>query len=367
MVGTRWMGVVVLAVAGCGGEGPVEFSDDIDELFDFDALVSTEDTLKSPYVVGANVGIHAFAHRSRLSLEGWQIQSADEDVFYVESNLGIPADTDGDGELDRVGSISTLGMALSDGETELLMIDDQGEVRDSAVVEVRIPDRIELYAAGPLFVQHPDLDPRDPDPKVLVDGAATFQVGYFADDQWLAGNGVLEVQAGPALLTEERETWFSEDRDWVTVVPQELGAHELQVAVAGEPIQTVAIEAVGADAVDSVVLYGSAEEDAEQGTWLTVYAQAFDGDDPVYGVAYDWDVDGIVEYGIGDLFRYEYLPETDDDVVAAEFDGLRAEATVHAGESYVDSSNRIGCSSTAVAPMLAPILGALLIRRRRAA
>jgi hypothetical protein len=337
----------LLLLTGCGRD-PFWYTDDVDFDFDFvtDAIAlalgtTPGDDLETPYVRGTTVTI--FAHTRRDGrFEDWSVQSADPDVFEVVSSTFLGEDSEGILAVE----IHTTGA----GEADLELLDAGGDVRDGVPVEVAFPDRVELHAAGPLFVGNPAVDTLSLQPQVLVGGTATFQVRYFWGDVQLAGRQVLSVDAIGAVTPVVEHTWLFEDRDWLQVTPVSAGPQDLDVLVDGEVVDTVTIDGVEADAVDRVEIFGRDEAGAEEGQWLVVLAQAFDvADEPVYGIEYTWDVNGAAEPGQGDLYRYEFDPASQDDVTAS-FGDWSADATIHAGEGYVDSSNNVGCTTTGTSP-----------------
>ncbi len=350
--------VALLLGTGCT---PEWFSDDIDLIYDFavalSPLRSKTDMLQTPYVRGADVTLTAHTLRER-SRADWSLEVDDPSVFTVEAE-GFDPDSN---------AISVNGIASGVGVTDLLLVDDRGRVRSRAPIEVAMPDRVALHASAALFVDHPDLDPLTEAPKVLVDGLATYQIAYYADERRLHGNGVLTIEAPPDLEVSTARTHLFETREWIRLSPRAAGEHTLTLGVGGEPFTDVTVRGVTDDEIASVALYGRSDVGAESGEWLVVAAQAFDAPgDPVHGVAFAWEVHGAPESGEGDLYRYEYDPEGETTVLA-DFDGLVAEATIFAGEGYVDSSNGIGCDSTGGAAPWGLGLALLgLIRRRRAA
>src|SRR5262249_37694213 len=68
----------------------------------------------------------------------------------------------------------------------------------------------------------------------------------------------------------------------------------------------------------------------------------------IYGVDYNWSVDGqpqsSIEYSVGDLYRYRYDPQQPR-MLTASFSDMSADAMIHSGGGFVDSSNHLGCSA----------------------
>jgi hypothetical protein len=344
-----------VGLSACGGG--LKFTDDVDLTLDFFpfAPFGTEDQLHTPYVQGATVTVYVRRWRGDRPLTGAWVQSADEGVFQVLDWGFID-----DGETLRVE-----GRATGPGETDLLVYESDGELWDVATVEVGFPTRSELHASGPMFV---DLDGTTESPKVLLDGTATFQVRYFDGDERLWGNETLSIVADPALDAETDRTFLFENREWVRVTPEAVGTHEIDLYVDGVLLETASFEVVDASTVDDVRIFGRDESGAHDEDWLVLLAQSLDEDgERIYGVEYSWEINGVLQFGEGDLYRYQFDRDRESTVVA-EYDGHVAEVTANVGEGYVDSSNNIGCNGVGSLP---GGIGALLLalpavlRRRR--
>ena len=159
-----------------------------------------------------------------------------------------------------------------------------------------------------------------------------------------------------ALRVEPREMWprqsyLDEDRDWASIefeVPEdgdELA--EVEFYANGVLVDTRSFEIVQPDSIAEVELVGERTGGAEDGQLFTVLALALDeGGASIWGVAFDWDLDGISEEGEGDLFRY-WFERNASSVLGAEYDGHRGETTIEGNEGYVASSNNIGCFCSA--------------------
>ena len=149
----------------------------------------------------------------------------------------------------------------------------------------------------------------------------------------------------------------------------------VEVLANGQLVETVAFSVVGQDSVSAVELFGESDADAEDNDLLAVLAEAFDADgESIWGVAFDWDLDGEVEPGEGDLFRYWFEPDYFT-ILGAEYEGHRSEITIQGVEGFVSSSNdAISCfcradqerPSRGVALGLMCLLGLGLVRRPRA-
>jgi len=341
--------------AGCGGG--VYFADDIDIELNFSLLSGPSDELHMPYVQGTKVTIWARENDGEHSRHDWWLESSDSRVLRIDSQSRGHADC----------------RAVGPGTAVLAVYEHKGDTHPlhTRTVSVRAPTRVELYANGFLILDWPKERSQLFNPRVLVNGTTTLLVQYYAEDSRLYGNGVLETESDPAVLLSTDTTFLFENREWLRISPTDLGSYEVKLSAAGVDVGSFDVISVGPESVQRIELIGENESDADEGDLLTVLAQAYDGDDrPIFGVAYQWDLDGETEDGLGDLFRYRFDPEVVADL-GADFDGLRAEATVNASSGYVSSSNNIGCSvgraadPHAAAALLAPLLLLLALRVRR--
>lgn len=332
--------LAVLATTGCN---TIRLADSVDLTFDWAPLVH-HDELHMPYVAGASFSLYTVGvdqdHRV-----GWTIESNDPSVIRVDTTM------DGDADVTAVGA----------GTASMTLFDEDGNNVHDIALDVRQPDRAELAAHGALILDRPDLQEDWSEIYVLAGGEATFEVTWFEGDQELFGNGALTAIAEGDIVVTPRRTFLFEDREWVTFAPGSPGTYDVQLLANGQPVRTVRIIAVSEDAVDSVALYGMDESSAQAGDLLTVLAQAYDVDGhPVFGVEYNWDLDGVDQLGYGDLYRYALAPESPRRL-CARFAALEADAMIHANEGFVDSTNRLGCSVGGVGMPAGSALPALLL------
>jgi len=344
--------VASLAMA-CGGP---RLADGIDLELDLNPLDGPSDLLHSPYVAGADFGVWSI-HADEDDEVGWTIGTSDPSVIRIREQVG-----------DGYARVS----ADAPGDVDLMILDAEGQELHRTGVEVVQPDRAELVAHGPRIVRRPELQPESTDElQVLVGGSGTFLVEWYEGDDRLFGHGALSASSGPGVAVEPRLTHLFEDREWVTFTALEAGRHEVELMANGEVTRTITIVGVDEAAIDRVDLHGEDEGRASEGDQLVVYAQAYDdAGAPIYGVEYEWDVDGVREEGLGDLYRYAYAEGMDRELCARH--GVHETfATIQSSGGFVDSTNRIGCS---VGPVGAPgglpiaalaLIGVALIRRRR--
>jgi hypothetical protein len=348
--------VAGVLLAGCGGD-KFWFVDTVDLTLDFIDVpfIKDEDALHGPYVAGSSFTIFA-GTRDDDRFTDWTVESSDPDVLVLDDVLFEP----------ETGDLAMDATALGDGACELRLIDADGDIRDTADVEVAVPDHAVLRAAGPLFVDDPSLDAEVEAPQILAGGEATFEVVWMRGNDVLHGNGTLtaDVTAGDALVDPE-DTFLFEDREWLHVTPTTDAT--IALSAAGVRVGDFDVRVADAAAIAEVELFGRSEAGLDADDWTVLLAQPFDADgEPIFGVAATWDIDGVAEDGAGDLWRYPFDP-ADENVVTAHVGELSAEATVHAGEgAFVDSSNNVGCDATGRGPIgVLGAVGVLLAARRR--
>jgi hypothetical protein len=179
------------------------------------------------------------------------------------------------------------------------------------------------------------------------------------------GNSVLttlDTQGLDTVLVEQ--TFLFENREWVQVSGTTPGLASVDLQVDGELLASAPFEIVGPEAVAAVGIHGDDESGLRPGDWSVLVAQAEDaGSQRIYGVEYAWEIDGVLQSGAGDLFRYEFQRTGGNDV-RASFDDLDAVVTANIGEGYVDSSNELGCNASAAGASGAWVVGLLALRRR---
>lgn len=369
--------LMLVTLGGCGPK--IRFSDSVDRHFDLLFTHPYDSRLNTPYVAGAQFRIYAYDASENNDLEGWTIVSLDPDVLDV-TTVEVVRDNLEDGDKTETDIIQADATAVGPGTAILEVRDEDGDVVRATEVEVMQPDRIELSAAGPMFIERDDLAGNvDETPKILANGVATFLVEWYAGEQRLSGAGSLALTSEhPDVLDLwERQSFLDEDREWATVeFASPAAGNELATVVFlanGLPVQDVTFEIVQPDVIDRVELLGESTSGVDEGRLLTVLAQAISADDEsIWGVAFDWDLDGTDEPGEGDLFRYVFDPSVSS-VLGAEYDGRRGETTIAGDQGYVASSNDIACfcSATTVTPERDVAFGLLclaaigLVRRRR--
>ncbi len=344
--------LTIVPLAACS-QSPVAFSDTIDLTFDFGFFQDEAAGLHTPYVQGTDF-VLTVRHRKDRAMTGWEIRSSDParldlSCFYDADDFAFDCEA----------------ATLDEGFAEVIVLDEHGEEVGQAEIEVALPDRVELLPHGPLIIDQPALI--DDAFQVLEGGTSTWLARYYLGDRQLHGNGTLSADGGDDFSAWTEDSFLFEDRDWLQGIANTQGEHPISLMVDGVYINDVVFTAVGAEQIDRIELHGMDEATASPDTQLVVLAQAYSASDTaIYGVTFDWLLDGNEEWGEGDLYRYIYTPESER-LISASIDGLGAEVTIH-GEGFVDSTNNIGCSSTggAIPGLLGGLLGLLgLVRRRQ--
>ncbi len=322
--------VCLLITPGCGDSGHVRFSDSIDVTFDLLPGEPPGDALHQPYAQGAEFRVTAASRLWREDVSDWEIESTDAEVLLIESE-----DIDED-------SVSVEVRARGDGACRLEVFDADGLLIGATDIEVVMPDSAAVTPHGALLVAEAAVAEDTTTFQVLTGGEATFLVQWYEGPRQLYGHGVLGVEHDGGLSADAEQSFLMEDRDWLQVRPEEVGEAAVRLLAAGQHVDEVTILAVDSEHVAAVQLHGQDERGAARGETLELLAQAYDEDErPVYGVAFGWEIDGLIDHDTGDLYTYRYDP-TLEELVQATFDGLSDAALVH-GEGEVGSTNSTGC------------------------
>jgi MYXO-CTERM domain-containing protein len=353
----RLLATFALAAALTGCQ-EAYLTDDIDLDLNFSPLALQDDALHLPYVAGTEVVIHAHSKKKHETTHGWRLESDNPEV------LQIVHQRDGRAECIAVGAgTATINVYSDVGESDLI---------NSSVISVREPNRVELYAHGPLLVGKSTASARVIEPTIRVGGTGTFLVRYYDDYVRLYGNGVLEPVAHESVTASPETSYLFENREWLQLRPLEAGRHTIELAANGIPVGHFPVLAVNDDAVEGVILHGESESGAHNGEWLVVLGEAVDIEgNTVYGVNFKWTLDGLLETRTGDLFRYEYeqhLPRK----LTANYRGMAAVTEIHAGFGFVDTTHDVGCTATGASAgrssalflMLLALAPMLIFRRR---
>lgn len=307
-------------LVGCGSDPDVGLSDDIDIEWDLFSLERPSDALHLPYVRGTRV---------RLGLKGadvtddMRIRSLDSGAFRAE--------------LDHPGAFR----AAVAGDPVVAVVDGGGDVVRRRALPVRVPDRVELRAHGPLIARLPA--PPLVEAEVVVGGTATFLVHYFAGDQRLFGNGVLSVEGPPEVFAINRTSFLFENREWLAVTVEAPGVHRLRLLADGVPVGTFTVIGVPPERVEALALHHDRRPNSH-GNRRLVWAEPVNLEgDTVFGAEPSWDLDGRAIVGLGDVFEYE-VDRDAHSVLGAHYADAEAVLVVNAEWGEVTSSNDVGCA-----------------------
>lgn len=363
--------VLTIFALGCPDD-QVHFHDDLDFVFDFrpfDPAHPPPDDLHSPYVTGARFRIYAFRDHDQMDLRGSEAISLHPGVLDVWNTSSTREVADFDAE------------AIAPGEAEIVLYRSarQAATWGRALVEVVDPVEADVTFAGALFI---DAAPEEyrvgQTVNILQGGMGTFLVEYRdARGRRLAGNDVLQVESlSDGLEATDDQTYFAEDREWLRLRPTAPGLHQVRLSVAGRPLRTFTVRTVQPEEVAFIELRPESEQGAHSGDFLAVLAVGYrmgdQGPEPVYGIEYDWAVNGFDKPGQGDLYKYEY-ERNERASLEVRYRDMEQRTTIHGdwSDGWVDSTNHIGCqggSSRALAGppvLILGVLAALFIARRR--
>jgi hypothetical protein len=345
---------LALALVGAACGPTYSMTDDIDLTFDL-ALTPRrfDDNLHSPYVRGAALTVFAHSSDDKEDLQGWSIESSDPAVFRI------------DGAVASGGrDLAMHGEAVGEGTAVLTLRDPRGHAVGHGVAEVRLPDAIELDAHGSLILGRDD-EARVTEARVLAGGAATYLVRYFQGGRELHGNGVLSADVPAGMTAEPRTTFLFEDREWLTLHTTSVQTGPLQLLADGVAVAILPVAVVPESAIADVVVLTEPESGHKDGDWLAALAQAYDaGGARIFGVDYQWNVDGAAQQGDGDLYRYQFKAGQHTMVQAQR--GTHADsAQIQSEGGFVGSTNHVGCAAGGGGSLIVGLIGVGLVAGRR--
>ncbi len=355
------LGVILASLftaTGCGPER-IYFTDGIDLDFDFNAVSDNTEAMSMPYVTGIDTVIWVHSRWEDEDFTDWTVEVDDPDVLSIDGVIF-------DGEVPGILGLEVT--AAGDGLTELRLFNPAGKQISVADIEVADPDNAVLSPHGPLIINQPGLIEDEHSFQTLIEGTSTYEVEWYRGNTRLYGNGTLSVDYDPDIWVNIEDSFLFEERDWLQVSPGILGDHHLTLRSNDVAVQDVVFESVPESRVDEVIIHAESELGAEEDDHLVLLAQAYDEDmRPIYGVEFEWDLDGVVGEELGDLYRYTY-DRSDAHTVGAYFDGLVDEVTIH-GDGYVSSSNNVGCAMSgtgrgSLATLALLGIAGLVLRRR---
>jgi len=323
---------VLLLASGCS---KVSMVDDVE--FDLDFFVpwsGISNEVHTPYVIGAQPTLIAQSTDSHADMSQWKFVSSDPSVFAI-----------GKATQSRQ-SLSALCHAATPGQATVRIVDQDGNTLASQDVEVKVPDTVKVLAHGPLILGRSDAEAQVAKPEIVAGGTATFLIKYFANGVELSGNGVLTTFPSTTdLVATPEQTEFLVERDWLRITaPSAPGPQSIGLDAGGTAVAVLDVDVVAPTAIDHLRLEGSSESGVKNGTWLVVVAEALDASSSlIFGVDYAFDVDGATQPGLGDLYRYQ-LESGSPRMLTARTGSQQAQAMIHSGQGYVDSTNNIGCN-----------------------
>lgn len=349
---------------GCGPAHAVSMQDDLGLALD----PNNSNVLHSPYVAGSSFTI-GLQPGPKTTNDGWKLTSSDPSVLQIGGAGGSGTTNIAEFPAQAVGA----------GHATLTVTDKDGNVIDSAVVDVDVPTRLQLCEQGLIYAGYSD-DQAALDSVQIVDGGtATFLVRYFAGSQELHGNNALTANDSALADASVTSTSLSAS-DFVEITGTGAGTTSVHLAAGGAALD-LPVTVVDPSVVQRIALAAESESGASEGQQLYVFARALDasGHD-VYGSSFAWSVDGQTPSCCpnanepSDLLVYQYHASGTESI-AATVDGQSVSTTVHGAPSTTDttSSENTGCSvrpgngapSPSAAGMFLLGFVALASRRRR--
>lgn len=354
----RVAGIVGLVLlAGCTSE--FTFTDSVNSrLFEIKPRSDFGDELSVPYVLGAEFSVFVEDNEQETDFVGWRIESTNPRVLSFRD------------EPYRMG-LHTLGVdvaAAGEGVADLLLRDENGEVRGSAAVEVKRPNRAKLFAAPIYALDNPDFRGETPRPRLLVGGVASFAVEFLRDDLRLQGSTALRAKGSRGLEAAVEGSELAHNRNWLRVAASALGRHEVELWVGEALVERIDVEAVGPGAIAGLELIdGDADTPDElAGEWLVVAQAVSEDKEPIYGVDFEWELPGRAFEVPGDIFVYEHDVEGSFQRLTARAYGVSSTLAVRAAAGEPASSDAaLACDMRAGQGAGLWALVALGLRRRR--
>jgi MYXO-CTERM domain-containing protein len=157
-----------------------------------------------------------------------------------------------------------------------------------------------------------------------------------------------------------------ENREWLTLGASAAGTSTVQLAADQVKVGSVPLVVVPEAAIADVVVLAQSEKGHKDDDWLAVLAQAYDGNGTrIFGVDYAWNVNGVMQVGDGDLYRYRFKKGLYE-MVRAQRGAYGDAAMIQSDQGYVDSTNNVGCAVGGSGSLVVGLVGlGLVVRRRR--
>jgi hypothetical protein len=345
--------LLLTALAACGRT--VTVTDDFDLTWDFKVTPFDRyvDKLHSPYVRGTQLTIWVTSDDDSDKVQNWEVVSSDPGVLMMM-----------DQEFDGT-SLGVHALAVGEGPVDLAVIDDHGERVGHGKAEVALPDEVQLAAHGYLIVGQDDRAPVS-EARIALNDTATYLVRYYQGGRELYGNSVLTATVENGVVAEPKQSYLFEKREWLSLTAGAAGPSTTQLLVDGTHISDVQVVSVPATDITDVAVIAQSEQGASNGQWLVVLAQATDTlGRNVFGVDYNWVVNGNAQTADGDLYRYQFT-KGDNEVLEVERAGHTDLVNIQSDRGYVDNSNRVGCAAAGGGTLQLGVLAlAWCVRRRR--
>ena len=318
-------------------------------------FASAEDSLHD-YVVGSPFVLEVRAGRAFVDLKNVEVVSKTPDLLAVEGQNFID------------DTIVVDMRALAEGTASLAFLDDRQRPLEERVIEVKLPDEIELSV---------DVDPEKKftipiidgeNLLISVDGKVTFQVTYKRDGSEVKGTSVLSGASDAYVI--ENPTRATPDREFVTITAGNSASEitDIGLFVAETLIRNLRATTVDTTAIASVQLdEGELPDWKNDGDVYTVWSKSFTTDGaPIWGAPFAWTFDSEPVEGAGDLLRYT-RQGGERRLVQVRSGDITEDLTVEAkaGTAQLSSTAVPGCSSTVAPASLFALLAALWFRRRR--
>jgi MYXO-CTERM domain-containing protein len=327
-------------------------ADDIDTTWDFSFDSSSSDEgLHAAYVRGAKMTLFAEFKDDNAKTAGWSIASSDPEVFEI---------VDSHAEL-TPRRVVAHGHAVRTGTAMLQLLDASGRERLSEPVEVAVPDRVELDAAGPMIVG-PRRDAAVAEARLVASGKGTFLVRYLLNGRELYGNGVLTAEVPSGVTAVPSTDYLQENREWLTLTTTEVGSGALVLKADGVAVTSVPLVVVPGSQVGKVIVTPQSEDGHDNGDEIAVTAQAYGRNgERIFGTLYSWQGINGYERTDQDVYLYVY-DDNETHSLTANYEGYGGAATIHTRE-------RVQCSVGPGGSLLVGLVGLGLVigrgRRRR--
>lgn len=369
------LGLLLLGALGAGCGDPVYLSDDEGGHRDSSTSLfgAHPDELSQPYALGARMNIEVKGITDRGRIASWRAESSRPEVFAIDK-VSLESDR-----------LVLACRAAGAGQSTLRVVDDGGEERASAQLEVVAPDSVRLFAHEAMRLLGTEATSLDAaavgEARGVVGGTAVYAVGYFQGSRHLFGRGLLAAEGPVGLLLQPRTTEGGPVNEWLFVTgPGEVaGSLRIKNSADGRLLGEVPVAVVPPSAVTGLVVAQEPAGQKREDETVWVGLHGVDAQQRrVDGLPASWTVGGVAQVGkdgdtsktTGDLLRYTLASATTPREVVASFGTLRATTSIRAARSWVMDTTYLGCGmGRRGAPSTLGTLGllaaALLVRGTR--